>query len=381
MKKPTASAFKELQTALQEAKTEPQKEEVRRQLQRLREEEQQMLADVDEARQKMEQSAQQAQLADQRAQLDKTRGEAQQAAQAMQQGAPSQALASGTRAARDLEAMRDEFRKKTSGQFKDEMRDMRADARALAERQQQIADKLQAKPAQAERPTLDGSGEREQLAEKFTKQQGDLGKLTGQMQRVSEQAEAAEPLLAKELYDTLRKTAQAGTGDTLDKTQKLAQAGYAKEARKFEEKARQEIEELKTGIERAAGSVLGDEAEALRQARAELDTLTDQLKRELAQARPDLAQPKSGDDADAQAPGSARAPRAGEDASSSRTSGNAENGKRVANPQDRSGGAPEPAREARALPGDAQPREQNQDGQNAQGSAQGQGKEEGQGKG
>src|SRR5205823_6517285 len=46
----------------------------------------------------------------------------------------------------------------------------------------------------------------------------------------------------------------------------------------------------KTGVEKAAESVLGDEAEALRRARAELDALTEQLRREIAQARPDLAQ-------------------------------------------------------------------------------------------
>ncbi len=382
--------LKELQTALQEAKTEPEKEEVRRQLERLREEEQQMLADVDETRQKMEQSSQQAELADQRAQLDKTRAEAQKAAEAMQQGAPSQALASGTRAAKDLEAMRDEFRKKTSGQFKEEMREMRTDAREIAERQEQIGEQLQAKAGQAERPTLDGSGEREKLTEQLTKQQGDLGKLTEQMQRVSEQAEAAEPLLAKELYDTLRKTAQAGTGDSLDKTQQLAERGYAKEARKFEEKARQEIEELKTGVERAAGSVLGDEAEALRQARAELDTLAQQLNRELAQARPDLAQqqsPRSAEEnAEAGAPGNTSVPPAGEGVPPSRTSGDAATSERAANdvtsPEVRPGETPGPARETRALPGEGHPGEQPPEGQGTPGnSGQGQAPENAQGQG
>jgi hypothetical protein len=301
--------LKELQTALQEAKSEQQKDDVRRQLQRLREEEQQLLADMDETRQKMEQSTQQSQLADERQQLDKTRGEAQEAAEAMQKNAPSQALASGTRTARDLQQMRDDFRKKTSGQFTDEMREMRADARELAQNQQALAEKLNEKPAQPQRRTLDGSGEREQLAQQFEKQQAQLAKITDQMKRVSEQAEAAEPLLAKELYDTLRKTTQAGTGGTLEKTEVLARNGYANEARKFEEKARQEIDELKNGVERAAGSVLGDEAESLRQARAEIDTLAQQLDRELAQARPDLAQRDAAENGGAKSRENAGAPR------------------------------------------------------------------------
>jgi hypothetical protein len=281
---------KELQTALQEAKTEKEKEELRRQLKRLREEEQQMLADIDELRQKMEQSPQQSQLADERKQLDQTRSEAQRAAEALEKNEASQALASGTRAARDLQQMREDFRKKTSNQFRDEMREMRADARELADRQQEIGEALKSEEKKPQRPTLDGSSQQEKLGEQLEKQRDQLGKVNEDMKRVSEQAEAAEPLLAKQLYDTLRKTAQAGTGETLEKTQVLAQRGYKPQAQKFEEKARQEIDELKTGVEKAAESVLGDEAEALRQARAELDTLTQQLNREIAQARPDLAQ-------------------------------------------------------------------------------------------
>ncbi len=335
---------KELQTALQEAKSEQQKEEIRRQLKRLREEEQQLLADLDETRQKMEQSPQQSQLADERKQLEQTRGEAQKAAESMENGETSQALASGTRAQRELQQMRDDLRKKTSGQFHDEMREMRTEARALASNQEQIAEQLKAEPAEPARRTLDGASEREQLAKQFDKQQTDLGALTEDMKRVSEQAEAAEPLLAKELYDALRKTTQAGTGDTLEKTQLLTRRGYPQQARKFEEKARQEIEELKSGVERAAESVLGDEAEAVRQARAELDALTQQLNREIAQ-------------------GSAPGPGAGEGVPPSRTSETAAN---APTPDQGAGGrapgevrpgeTPGPTPGTGALPGNSAPR-------------------------
>ncbi len=326
--------LKELQTALQAANTEQEKEEIRRQLKRLREEEQELLADIDETKQSMEQSSQQSQLAEQRQQLEKTRAEAQKTAEALEKGETSQALASGTRTQRELQEMRDEFRKKTSGQFNEQMREMRTDARELAERQQAIAEKLQPQPGKPERRTLDGSSEREQLAEQFTNQQKDLGQLTDKMKSVSEQAEAAEPLLAKELYDALRKTTQAGTSETLEKSQILAERGYAPQAQKFEEKARQEIEDLKTGVERAAQSVLGDEAEALRQARAELDTLREQIERELSRVRPDLADansaagqsPGTQAGADAQSPGSAGAPPAGDGVPPSRTSEPGEQG-------------------------------------------------------
>lgn len=379
--------LKELQTALQEAKTEQQKEEIRRQLKRLQEEEKQMLADMDEAKQKMEQSAQQAELADQRQQLEQTRNEAQQAAESMEKGAPSQALASGTRAQRDLQQMRDEFRKKASGQFSEEMRQMRSDARDLAQNQEELAEKLQPQPAaKPERPTLDGSGEREKLAEKFDKQQGDLNKLTEKMKDVSEQAETAEPLLAKELYDTLRKTTQAGTDKTLEMSLQLAQRGNSDGARQFEEKARKEIDDLKSGVERAAESVLGNEADALRAARAEVDVLKDELEREIAEARPDLAQTspaegneKKGGTAEAKADSGEKAESGGKDGSQEgnqpRPGKEGKDGKGASQAQVQNG-QQQPGKDGKDGKGTSQ-----QQAQNGQAKAQQGGQGEGSGKG
>ena len=330
---------KELQTALQAAKTEQEREELQRQLKRLREEEQQLLADLDEARQKMESGANAAQTADERKQLEQTRGEAQQAAEALQKNLPAQALAAGTRAERELQKLRDDFRKKTSGQFSDALREMRNDARELAQKQQELGEKLAEPPAPAQR-TLAETNPRAELEQKFADQQKGLGSLREQMREVSEQAEGVEPLLAKELYETLRKNTQAATDQTLERAGQLATRGFAPQAKKFEEKARQEIEELKTGVERAAESVLGNEAEALRTARAELETLRAQLDRELAQARPDLA---------ANTPGNERSP-----TEASETSGAGKPG-----PSAEQGEAPGGTDESQgAQPGAGEPRKQ-----------------------
>jgi hypothetical protein len=283
---------KELQNAIEEAKTEKEREEARRQLKRLREEEQQLLADADELREKMEKEQNQSRFAEERKQLEQTRNDAQQAAESMQKGESSRALAEGKRAEEGLKKMRDELRKKASGQFKDEMRQMRTDARELARQQQKIAEELDAKPQEKQRRTLNGSSPREKLAQEFEQQQKGLGELREQMQKVSEQAEAAEPLLARQLYDTLRENAQAGTDETLRKAGELARRGMQTQVKDFEQKARGEVEKVKTGVERAAESVLGDEAEALRQARSELDSLGKQLEQEIANARPDLAENK-----------------------------------------------------------------------------------------
>ncbi|NBR29327.1 MAG: hypothetical protein EBT83_13080, partial [Betaproteobacteria bacterium] len=99
--------LKELQTALQEARTETQREEIRKRLKRLEEEQRQLLADADEVRQRMDRAENQSGMSQQRQQLDQTREDIQKAADAAAEGSVAQAVASGTRAQRQLQEMRD----------------------------------------------------------------------------------------------------------------------------------------------------------------------------------------------------------------------------------------------------------------------------------
>ncbi len=287
--------LKELQTALQEAKTDQEREEIRRRLKRLQEEEQQMLADIDELKQKMQKPENQSQMAEERKQLEKTRSEVQKAAEAMDKASVPQSLAQGTRAQRDLQDLRDEFRKKHSKQFSEEMRNMRNEARELAQQQEDIGKQIAEmgdKKSQKSR-SLSEADNSEKVAEQLAKQQTTLTNLLDSMRRVSEQAEAVEPLLAKELYDTIRRNAQTKTEESLKMSEELVRRSYAPQAAPFEQRARKDIDDLKQGVEKAAESVLGDETEALRLARKELDKLTEQLASELGQVAPQLAQ-KSG---------------------------------------------------------------------------------------
>jgi hypothetical protein len=281
--------LKGLQNALQEAKTDQEREEIRRRLKRLREEEQEMLADVDELKQKMEQAQNQSSMAEARQQLDKTRSEVQRAGEALDQEAVSQALSEGTRAQRDLQQLRDELRQKGASQFTDEMRQMRADARELARKEEELAKQLDSL-AETKHKTLTDSGETKQLAEQFQQQASGLTNLLDHVRNVSEQSETAEPLLSKQLYDTLRKSSQGTAENSLKTSEELVKRNFVSEAAPFEQKARQEINEVKEGVERAAESVLGNDTEALRLARRELDDLTRQLENEIAQADPKLAQ-------------------------------------------------------------------------------------------
>ncbi|HEX4646210.1 MAG TPA: hypothetical protein VH598_11435, partial [Verrucomicrobiae bacterium] len=278
------SRLKELQTALQEAKTDQEREDVRQRLKRLREEQQDLLADVDELRQRMERPENQSRMAEARQQLEQTRSEVQRAAEELKQEAVPQALASGTRAQRELQKLQEDFRRKNSSQFADDMRQMRDNARQLAQNEEDIAKKLQDVAEPKQKTLNDDSTERRDLAEKMTQQKDALTNLFTQMRQVSEQSETAEPLLSKQLYDTLRQTDQDSLNKSLDASSQLVRRGFVPQAGQFEQLAHQNIDELKRNVERAAESVLGDGTEALRLAKRELEDLSKQLNQEASQA-------------------------------------------------------------------------------------------------
>ncbi len=307
--------LKELQTALQEARTEQEREEIRRRLKRLQEEEQQILADVDEVRQRMDRPENQSRMADERRQLDQTREDIQRAAEAAGQGTPSQALASGTRAQRQLQEMREKLRKENSSQFAEDMRQMRAEARELARQQEEISKEMEP-AANTRRKSLSEPSDRQEIRNKLAQQKQRMTNVVERATQISEQAEEAEPLLSRQLYDTLRKFNQDTSKNVkelqedllsrglmtrsffehfsdasrtdgaklLDLTGTMLEQDFLPQARETGRRARAAIDDLKRGVERSAESVLGDDTEALRLAEQQLDQLAEQLQREVAQA-------------------------------------------------------------------------------------------------
>ncbi|HXU79016.1 MAG TPA: hypothetical protein VN794_20730, partial [Methylomirabilota bacterium] len=312
--------LKELQAALEEAKTQAEREEIQRRLKRLQEEEQQMLADVDELRQRMDRPENQSRMAEERQQLENTREDVQKASEAAARNSPSQALASGTRAQRQLQEMRDNMRKKNSSQFADDLRQMRSDARDLARQQEQISSQMQAQ-LKAERSRLSDSAEPAEIARELQAQKERLTNLVQRATEISQQAEEPEPVLSRQLYDTVRKYTQDAARNLqeaqdellnhrlltrdlyerlkrssdqdgaklLDLTselwrQEIRKEDFQREAAGTAQRARSGIDDFKSGVERAADSVLGDDTEALRMAQEQLKDLTDQLQREMAEA-------------------------------------------------------------------------------------------------
>ncbi len=302
--------LKELQTALQAA-DEKQREEIQRQLQKLQEEQRQNLADADELQQRMERGENQSRMSEERERLEEARQQMERAAEATQQGQVSQALAAGTRAQTQLNELREDLRRQSADQLKDSARELREDARELARNQEEIRRQLDARPDPKALRSLTDDGSREALFQKLADQQSALTNIVQRATQLSEQAEDSEPLLSRQLYDSLRQFSQEDLGNlkktreelieegqmnnslyrsltdanesgakTLEATRQLLQQGLQNPARQAEQRARASIDSLRQGIDKAANSVLGDDTEALRLAQQELENAARALESE-----------------------------------------------------------------------------------------------------
>ncbi len=278
-----SNKLKETQVALRQAQTEEQRQEIRRELKRLREEQLEALRDVDELQQRMERPENRRRMAEARERLGQSRSRIRQSAEELEQGMVSRAVTSATRAQRELEQMRDEFQRRTSGQFTEQMRNMRDQAQQLDQRQKEIADEIE-QQINSERKTLADSGVNREIAERVEGQRKSAEELIDQMKNVSEQAETSEPLLSKKLYDTLRRASTDNVDRTLEATGELLRRNFLPQAQEIERRAGKGIENIREGVEEAARNVLGDEAESLRLARQQLDELIRQVNDEAARA-------------------------------------------------------------------------------------------------
>jgi hypothetical protein len=275
--------LKELQSALEAAKTEQARQEIERQLKRLREQQQQILRDADELRERMEREENRDRMADEREQMEQGREHVRQASEALERGKLSQALTEGTRASRQMNDVKEQLRKKSSNRFADDMTAMRNQARRLDEEQGRIAEEIAASNKESQR-SLRGGDDRQAAGRKLEQQAKQLDQLLDLMQTTVQEAEETEPLLAKSLYDTVRKATYAKIPDALKVAEQLVKLGVADDAIKASRRAGDGIQQLREGVERAARSVLGDETAALKLAKAELDDLAEQVNREVAQA-------------------------------------------------------------------------------------------------
>ena len=285
--------LKQLESELRAATNDQQREELERELKRLRDEQREMLRDVDELNERMQQSAQSQQPENRQAQeqvqqqMQEARSNVQRASQAMDEGRLAEAIAEGTRAERQFDELREDFRNSTSSRFDDAVRDLRQQARDLNDKQNQLAQQLNGetpdnKSTQA--PSLRSEKNREQISQAIQQQQDRLNQVLEQSKQLIEQAEQSEPLLSERLYDTLRETREQKPEEALKAAEMLAERGLWPQTQEAEQIARKGLQQLQQGIENAADAVLGSETEALRRAQSRLQQATDQLEQEVNDA-------------------------------------------------------------------------------------------------
>jgi hypothetical protein len=286
--------LKELQSALEEARTPEQREDLKRQLQRLQDEQRQVLQDTEELQARMESPENLERMAAERNQLQQARDQAQRAAEALDQERVTQAAASGTRAEQNFEDLRNEFRRRTSGRFNDQMRQMRDAARELDQREQDLTQRLTeaAQPQQkGQTKSLRDTNDREKLVQDLSEQRQRLSGLQEQIRQTIEEAEPTEPLLAERLYDAARNAQDQNVERALESAERSLRNGLARDAQQQEQSAGRGITQLRDGIEKAAEAVLGDETEGLRRAREELQNLSKELNDEMQQNDPNRQGP------------------------------------------------------------------------------------------
>ncbi|PQO28851.1 hypothetical protein [Blastopirellula marina] len=278
--------IKELQGALEAAETEEERAEAERQLKRLREEQEEILRDTDELQERMEQPENQERMAEQRQQLEEARENTRRSSEALQQQMVTQAANEGTRAQQGLDDLKEEFQKRTSGEFEEEVREMRQQAQDLVQEEEKLAQQLE--------NMADGSGEnnnslresdgQDEVEKQLAEQKERLDNLLERMRETIEQAEDSQPLLAEKLYESIRNTRKSDPKEALETTEMLLDRGFLNEASQQERQAREGINQLAEGVEQAAEQILGDETDALRRALSELDRLNQDLEGELARA-------------------------------------------------------------------------------------------------
>ena len=271
--------MRELQTALQAAHTDRERADIQNQLKRLDDEQRQMVANVDEMRQQLAQSPNAGEEAGARQQLEQARNDMQRASEELRNQSASQALAAGTRAQQNMQNLRDDLRRQTAGEFTDQMRQLRSQARDMANRENEIARALESLN-QGGNHSLDDSAPRTEISRQMARQESGLTNLMAGLKELTERAEATEPLLAKQLYENLRRADQRHTDNLLEMGAQLVDRGFLPQASEVERTTHTNITELTEGVTRAADSVLGSQADALRYAQKELDDLSRQLARE-----------------------------------------------------------------------------------------------------
>ena len=111
---------------------------------------------------------------------------------------------------------------------------------------------------------MDGSGEREAVAERYSQQQENLERLMEGLRQITEDSESGEPTLHRKLYDVVRRHNQSDANENLEIAEELVRRGFLEQAQNMQPGLQASLNELELAFTEAAESVMGDETTALK---------------------------------------------------------------------------------------------------------------------
>src|SRR5262249_55962508 len=160
---------------------------------------------------------------------------------------------------------REEVRKRASNRFTEDLTEMRDQARRLDDNQERLSEQLDQWNRRPQRALRD-TGDRQQTRQELQQQRKQLDGLLDRMRNTVQEAEDPEPLLAKNLFDTVQQADKQTIPEALRAAEQLVDLGVIEEAARASRHAGQGLDQLRQGVERAARSILGDETAALKRA-------------------------------------------------------------------------------------------------------------------
>jgi hypothetical protein len=261
--------MRELESRVRDSVDEKEREAAKRELKKLSDEQKALARELENTQQKAAEKNES--LARQSEELDAAREAAQRAASAMEKGALDEARASAARSSEKLRAGGEALRQQLSGRTREAARDLQQRAQELVEQEQSIAEALETQRKGGSRLSQGG------LPKELESQRKRLKTLQQEIQRAAEATEVSEPLFSKALQDLHRSSVQNETELKLKVVEEALAARRQDVAQRAEKSAGKDVQELAQSVENAAEEVLGDDAQALRQARAAVDKIAREL--------------------------------------------------------------------------------------------------------
>jgi hypothetical protein len=289
--------MREMESRLRESTDDKEREAKRRELKKLSDEQRALAQQLEDAQQKAAQTNEA--LAQQAQEMDAARQSAQRAAAALEKGELDEARASAARSAEKLRAGGDALRQQLSGRTREAARELQERVQELVAEEKKIAGALGIQKKGASRLSEEGVGK------EVDAQRKRLKVLQEEMQRAAEATEVSEPLFSKALQDAHRSTVQNQIEQKLKVVEDALAARRQDVALRAEKSASDDVQELARAVEKAADEVLGNDAQALRQARAAVEKIARELSEKSGVAirsqgsrtpKPEISAPESSDE-------------------------------------------------------------------------------------